>query len=98
MLLLASSGPAASSVAIVLAASAGLLGAVVAFLKLGAEKNQSAVLQAQGAMETMVQLQEELEKALARQIARADLYKAQLDEVQSRYDAAVEHWGPFPNG
>jgi uncharacterized protein HemX len=104
MMLLLSSAPALSSLAIVLAAAAGLVGAIVTLLKLRPEANQSAVIQAQGAMETMEQLNEALEKALERANTRGDLYRERMFEIQARYDAlqdrydrAVAQWGPFPD-
>jgi hypothetical protein len=96
MLLLASA-PALSTIAIILAASGGLIGAIVALLKLKPDANQSAVLQAQGAMETMVELQEQLERALARANRRADHYEAAYTELRERHDRTVEQWGPFPD-
>lgn len=101
-MLIASTLPAAS-IAIILAASAGLVGAIIALLKLKPEANQSAVLQAQGAMETMVALQDELEKALERERAEKERYRAEcarlereLDELEDRYAAAEALLGPFP--
>jgi hypothetical protein len=88
----------APTIGIILAASAGLIGAIVALLKLKPEANQSAVLQAQGAMETMVELNEKLEQALTRADARSDRLQAELAALQQRYDRTVEQWGPFPDG
>jgi len=94
----------ASSIAIIFAASGGVVGAIVTLLKLKPEANQSAVLQAQGAMETMVALQDELEKALDRERGRSNHYRLEcerlereLDELQDRYAAAEALLGPFPN-
>lgn len=101
-MLLADALPA-TSIAIVLAASAGGIGAVIALLKLKPETNESAVAQAKGAMETMVALQEELEKALERERGRSSHYRAEserlereLGELQDRYAAAEALLGPFP--
>lgn len=103
-MLLLNSAPALSTLGIVFAAAAGLIGAVVAMLKLRGETNQSAVIQAQGAMETMEALNDRLEKALERANARGDLYRDRvrdlqdrLDALQDRYDRAVAQWGPFPD-
>lgn len=103
-MLLASFPANASTLGIILAASAGLLGAIVALLKLRPEANQSAVIQAQGAMETMETLNEKLEDALDRANARGDVYRDQLrdlqtrhEQLQDRYDRAVAQWGPFPH-
>lgn len=102
--MLLSSGLQPASIAIVLAASAGVIGAVIALLKLKPEANQSAVMQAQGAMETMVALQDELEKSLERERGRSSHYASkcaqlakELDELQDRYAAAEALLGPFPN-
>jgi hypothetical protein len=102
---LLASGPAASTIGIILAASAGMLGAIVALLKLPRERNESAVSQAQGAMETMEKLNDSLEEALSRANNRGDLYRDRLLELQARYDALEERFaraesqlGPFPNG
>jgi uncharacterized protein (DUF3084 family) len=96
MFLLASA-PSLSTVGIILAASAGLVGAVVALIRVRPEVNQSAVIQAQGAMETMVALNEKLKDELARANEGAEKCQAKLDDLQTRYDHAVERWGPFPN-
>lgn len=105
MLLLLSSGPALSTLAIVLTAAGGLVGAFIALLNLRGETNQSAVSQAQGANETMVELNRILKDSLDRANARGDLYREQLHALQERYDALedthdrmVARWGPFPNG
>lgn len=104
MQLLLDSAPQISTLGIVFSASAGLVLAIVALIKLPRERNESAVTQAQGAMETMVELNERLEKALDRANARGDIYRdqnvelrAQLERLQDRYDKAVAQWGPFPD-
>jgi uncharacterized protein YhaN len=102
---LLANGPAASTIGIILAASAGMVGAIAALLKLPRERNESAVIQAQGAMETMERLNEALEEALVRANDRGDLYRDRLVALQARYDALEERFakaeaqlGPFPNG
>jgi uncharacterized protein HemX len=102
--MLLASGLPASSIAIIFAASGGVVGAIVTLLKLKPEANQSAVLQAQGAMETMVALQHELEQALERERERSGHYRSEcarlereLDELQDRYAAAEALLGPFPD-
>jgi hypothetical protein len=103
MLLLGSVAP--SAVGIILAAAAGLTGALVALFRLPRERNESAVSQAQGAMETMETLNEALREALARANDRGDLYRDRLLELQKAHDALEERFakaeaqlGPFPNG
>jgi prefoldin subunit 5 len=96
-------------VLIVLLGSGGLVGAIVAFVKLGGDRGMTAVSQAQGAMETMV----ELNKALDTEIARRDKRIAELtekcdhltdevrqlnrmvEEAHTQYEWAEEHFGPF---
>lgn len=102
---LLASTPAASTIGIILAASAGMLGAIVALLKLPRERNESAVVQAMGAMETMEKLNEALEDALKRANDRGDLYRDRLLELQARHDALEERFakaesqlGPFQDG
>lgn len=97
--------PAGSTVAIVFAAAAGIVGMIVTLLKLKPEANQSAVLQAQGAMETMAVLQDELEKALERERARSsraiaarEQALAQFAELRDEHERIVDAWGPFPAG
>lgn len=82
MQLLANSVPSISTVGIVLAASAGIIGAIVALLKLGPEKDSAAVAQAQGANETLVALIEQLEKALERANERGDHYRDERDRAR----------------
>lgn len=98
MLLLLDSAPALSTLAMVFAVSAAVVGAGLGLVRLRGDTNQSAVIQAQGAMETMVQLQDELEKALARERRDHATCREQLEAAKARYDRAVAHWGPFPNG
>jgi uncharacterized protein HemX len=95
-MLLLSNAPALSTLAIVFAAAAGLIGAIVAVVKLRGETNQSAVIQAQGANETMVELNKVLKDDLATERAEhRDLQKS-FDELESKWDDAVTRWGPFP--
>lgn len=100
---LLASTPAASAIAITFATAAGVVGAIIALLKLKPEANSEAVSQAQGAMETMVALQAELRVDLARakdradrESDRADRLQAQLANLQERYDNVIDRWGPFP--
>lgn len=97
MTLLLASAPAVSTLGILLAAAGGLLGAIVAVVKLRGETNQSAVVQAQGANETMVGLNKVATEALA--ATRAELHDLELRyaELEAKYEAAVARWGPFPD-
>lgn len=95
-MLLASGITDVSTIGIIFAAAGGTVAALVALLKLRGETGQLAVSQAQGAMETMVELNDQLEKALTRANTRADRYRDERDVLQKRHDAAVERWGPFP--
>lgn len=104
-MLLLSNAPPLTTFGIVLAAAAGLLGAIVTLLKLPRDRNDSAVAQALGAMETMEKLNEALEDALRRANDRGDLYRDRLLELQKQHDALEERFaraeaqlGPFPNG
>lgn len=85
---------------IALIGSGGIAGAIVAILKLGSDKNSAAVSQAQGAMETMQGLNEDLvidrnywrDQAKER---RERIYQLEdeLDKCK-RYIADHEHlWG-----
>lgn len=97
-MLLFSNAPALSTLAIVLAAAAGLIGAIVALLKLRGDTNQSAVIQAQGANETMVELNKVLKDDLSSErAARRDLQKS-YDALEAKYASAVARWGSFPDG
>jgi len=62
VLLLADAFSGATPIIIALLGSGGLIAAVVALLKLRPDINSAAVIQAQGAMEIMQQLNEDMEK------------------------------------
>lgn len=81
---------------IALLGSGGIVSAVVAFLRLGGDRDSQAVSQAQGAVETMVDVQTALEKSLARANDRADYYRRRCDELSAELEEVRQRWGPFP--
>lgn len=81
---------------IVLFGSGGILAAILGFFKLRGERDSLAVSQAQGAMETMVDLQEQLEKSLHRANERADYYRRRCEAVDAELEEVQRRWGPFP--
>ena len=86
-----------TSLLIALPAVAAIIGAAIALMKLGGERDSLAVAQAQGAMETMDDLNQALERALERSEARAAFYKTQYRKVVAERNELVARWGPFPD-
>ena len=95
--LLASGGDSTTLTLLTALGATGLTGSVISFVKLRGEKDSLAVSQAQGAMETMQELNKALERALARADARAEFYKRQYREVVAERNELVARWGPFPD-
>lgn len=62
----------------------GLIGAGVALFKLRPDVNSAAVSQAQGAMETMRQLNDELVDSLKRANDARDFYRKQAEVAEER--------------
>jgi len=101
-LLAANAASNATTVLIAIVGSGGLVGALVAFVKLSGDRGMTAVSQAQGAMETMVELNEVLKSALKECRERCRYYEEEVDglnrafnEMKDMYDYAEERWGPF---
>lgn len=96
-MLLLSNAPALSTLGFLLATAGGLVGAFIALVKLRGDTNQSAVIQAQGANETMVELNRVLTDSLA--ACRAELrdLERRYAALEARFDNAVARWGPFPD-
>lgn len=95
-MLLLDNAPALATLGMVFATAAGLIGAGLGLVKLRGDTNQSAVIQAQGANETMVELNKVLKDDLA--ASRTELHELQkrFDALDAKYEHAVTHWGPFP--
>ena len=96
MAILADSTAAATPYLIALVGSGGLVGAIVGFFKLRGDRDSQAVSQAQGAVETMADVQTALEKALARANDRADYYRRRCEEINDELEEVKRRWGPFP--
>lgn len=86
-----------SAVVIAITTSGGLLLAILGWVKLRGDNDSAAVSQAQGAMETMEQLNEALERALDRANKRTDFYRGKYREVVAERNELVARWGPFPD-
>lgn len=93
---LADAGAGAVPYLIALAGSGGVLGALLGFFKLRGDRDSSAVSQAQGAVETMADVQEALERALARANERSDYYRGRAEELEAELQEIRSRWGPFP--
>lgn len=98
MSLLAEVAPAWTTYLIAIVGSGGVLGAILGFFKLRGENDSRAVSQAQGAVETMADVQDALEKALARANERGDHYRDRYEKAEARLEQINRRWGPFPNG
>lgn len=81
---------------IALAGSGGILGATIGLIKLRGDRDSQAVSQAQGAVETMAEVQDQLEKTLARANESRDFYRNRCDELTKELGDIHGKWGPFP--
>lgn len=102
----ASSGsPSITNILLILVGSGGAIGMVTAFMRVPSDRSNAAITQAQGAMETMAALNQQLKDALAEarretthQRDRAEFYKRQLEQLHSSgrtsvIDAALRRGG-----
>ena len=76
----------------------GVVGAITGFFKLRGERDSAVVSQAKGAMETMDDLNQALERSLDRANERADFYKKLYERERAEKNDLIRRWGPFPNG
>lgn len=96
--LLAASAATANltNLAITLLGAGGAVGAVTGFIRLRGDRDSQAVSQAQGAIEVMETLQDELRASLKRAQERADYWRGKYDREHAEKEAIIHRWGPFP--
>lgn len=81
---------------IALVGGGGITSAVVTWVKVRPDINSASVTQAQGAMEVMQELQNELRKSLDEERAQSDHWHQKYVEERERRLQIEAEWGPFP--
>lgn len=88
-----SSGFSVTQILLSTLAGGGLLGAIVALLKLRPDANTAAVTQSQSAMETMAMLVKQLEAERNDLRARAMAAEAQVDSLREQMESETRPGG-----